>query len=81
LLPEDYLRFETCWGDFKCFNVKFYVSASVGVLMKVNITFHISTLNWVEIYETFMKRKIKEKTLKDTQSKLQFDDFSLFTQF
>jgi len=26
---------ETCWGDFKYFNVKFYVSALVGVIIKV----------------------------------------------
>ena len=24
-----------CWSDFKCFNVKFYVSALVGVIIKV----------------------------------------------
>ena len=34
-LPEDDLRIETCWSDFKCFNVKFYVSALVGVIIKV----------------------------------------------
>jgi len=34
LLPEDDLRIETCWSDFKCFNVKFYVSALVGVVIK-----------------------------------------------
>ena len=28
--PEDDLRIETCRSDFKCFNVKFYVSAFVG---------------------------------------------------
>jgi len=26
---------ETFWSDFKCFNVKFYVSAFVGVIIKV----------------------------------------------
>jgi len=26
---------EICWIDFKCFNVKFYVSALVGVIIKV----------------------------------------------
>jgi len=26
---------ETCWSDFKCFTVKFYVSALVGVIIKV----------------------------------------------
>ena len=30
-----HLRIETCWSDFKCFNVKFYVSALVGVIVKV----------------------------------------------
>jgi len=34
-LPEDDLRIETCWSDFKCFNVKFYISALVGVIIKV----------------------------------------------
>jgi len=34
-LPEDDLRIETCWSDFKCFIVKFYVSALVGVIIKV----------------------------------------------
>jgi len=34
-LPEDDLRIETCWSDFKCFNVKFYVSALVGMIIKV----------------------------------------------
>ena len=34
-LPENDLRIETCWSDFKCFNVKFYVSALVGVIIKV----------------------------------------------
>jgi len=29
VLPEDDLRIETCRSDFKCFNVKFYVSAFV----------------------------------------------------
>ena len=29
------LRIETFWRDFKCFNVKFYVSAFVGVIIKV----------------------------------------------
>ena len=33
-LPEDDLRIETCWSDFKCFNVKLYICASVGVLIK-----------------------------------------------
>jgi len=28
---------ETCLSDFKCFNVKFYVSALVGVIIKVTI--------------------------------------------
>ena len=32
-LSEDDLRIETCWSDFKCFNVKFYVCALVGVLI------------------------------------------------
>ena len=36
-LPEDDLRIETCWSDFKSFNVKFYVSALVGVLTKVKL--------------------------------------------
>ena len=31
VLPEDDLRIETCWSDFKCFNVKFYVCALVGI--------------------------------------------------
>ena len=35
LLPEDDLRIETCWSDFKCFNVKFYISAFVGVIIKM----------------------------------------------
>jgi len=26
---------ETCWSDFKCFNVKCYVSALVGVIIKL----------------------------------------------
>jgi len=34
-LPEDDPRIETCWSDFKCFDVKFYVSALVGVIIKV----------------------------------------------
>ena len=29
-IPEDDLRIETCRSDFKCFNVKFYLSAFVG---------------------------------------------------
>ena len=32
---EDDLRIETRWGDFKRFNVKFYVCALVGVLIKL----------------------------------------------
>ena len=35
MLPEDDLRIGTCWSDFKCFNVKFYVSALIGVIIKV----------------------------------------------
>jgi len=32
-LPEDDLRIETLWSDFKCFNVKnFYISALVGIV-------------------------------------------------
>jgi len=31
-LPEDDFRIETCWSDFKCINVKFYISALVGVI-------------------------------------------------
>jgi len=31
-LPEDDLMIETCWSDFKCFSVKFYISALVGVI-------------------------------------------------
>ena len=34
---EDELRIETCWSDFKCFNVKFYICALVGVMIKVNL--------------------------------------------
>jgi len=34
LRESDDLRLETCWSDFKCFNVKFYVCALVGVLIK-----------------------------------------------
>ena len=34
-LPEDDLRIETCWSDFKCFNVTFYVCAFVGVIIKL----------------------------------------------
>jgi len=30
---RDDLRIET-WSDFKCFNVKFYICALVGVLIK-----------------------------------------------
>jgi len=37
-LTEDDFRIETCWSDFKCFNVKFYVSALVDLIIKVNIT-------------------------------------------
>jgi hypothetical protein len=34
-LSEDDLRIETCWSDFKCFNVKhIYVCALDGVLIK-----------------------------------------------
>jgi len=33
--PEDDLGIETCWSDFKCFNVKFYVSTLVDVIIKV----------------------------------------------
>ena len=29
------LRIETCWSDFKCFNVTFYVSALVRLIIKV----------------------------------------------
>jgi len=35
LLPEDDLGIETCWSDFKCFSVKFYVCALVGMLIKL----------------------------------------------
>jgi len=35
-LPEYDLRIETCWSDYKCFNMKFYVSALVDVLIKVS---------------------------------------------
>ena len=35
--PEDDLRIEICWSDFKCFNVKFYVNALFGMVIKVNI--------------------------------------------
>jgi len=38
-LPEDDLRIETCWSDFKCFSVKFYISALVGVICKAKLTF------------------------------------------
>jgi len=34
-LSEDDLKIETCWSVFKCFNVKFYVTALVGVIIKV----------------------------------------------
>jgi len=36
-------RIETCWSDFKCFNVKFYVSALVGVIMKWFYKMHGAT--------------------------------------
>ena len=32
--PWRWSRIETCWGDFKCFNVTFYVCALVGKLIK-----------------------------------------------
>jgi len=35
-LPEDDLRIETCWSDFKCFNVKFFVRALVGVIITIS---------------------------------------------
>jgi len=31
------MRIETCWSELKCFNVNFYVSALVGVIIKVII--------------------------------------------
>jgi len=42
--PEDDLRIETCWSDFKCFNVKFYVCALVGVLIKLFYEVHGATI-------------------------------------
>ena len=30
----DDFRIKTCWSDIICFNVKFYVCALVGVLIK-----------------------------------------------
>jgi len=35
---------ETCRSDFKCFNVKFYVSALVGVITKGILLFICATL-------------------------------------
>jgi len=46
-LPEDDLRIETCWNDFKRFNVKFYVSALVGAIIKVIFKIHGSTIKIV----------------------------------
>ena len=44
-LPEDDLRIETCWSDFKCFNVKkFHVCALVGVLIKCLYEMHGATI-------------------------------------
>jgi len=34
LHPEDNLRIEICWSDFKCFNVKILCMLLVGVLIK-----------------------------------------------
>jgi len=56
-LPEDDPRIETCWSDFKCFNVKFYVSALVGVLIKIrNCSF---ARTW--IFGAFPKQNLKKK--------------------
>ena len=60
-LPEDDHRIETCWRDFKCFNVKkYYVCALVGVLIEWLYEMHgatikISALFWIrkEKYGTF----------------------------
>jgi len=41
-LPQHDLRIETCRSDFKCFNVKFYVSALVGVIIKAINSIHSS---------------------------------------
>ena len=39
-LPEDDLRIETCWSDFKSFNLKIvYICALVGVLIKCLIAY------------------------------------------
>ena len=38
-LPEYDLRIETYWSDFKCFNVKFYVSALVGIIKVKQLLF------------------------------------------
>ena len=53
-LPEDGLRIETCWSDFKCFNVKKnYVCILVGVLIK---WYHFGVTNFVVAYQYFVKR-------------------------
>jgi len=47
--PCGYLRIETCRSDFKCFIVKFYVNALVGVIIKVGL--HI----WYPIVRHYKK--------------------------
>ena len=45
------LRIETCWNDFKFFNVKFYMCALVGVLIESKYMFIMS---YIYIYISFL---------------------------
>jgi len=78
-LPEDDPRIETCRSDFKYFNVKFYVSALVGVIIKVilqdarcdnkDIHFILNTFFFsknCDIYEKMLKNILERDRLQMT---------------
>jgi len=56
------LRIETCWSDFKCFNVKFYVSTLVGVI-KYFYKMHGATIKIVNVQQAKLNN-YKDTTLK-----------------
>ena len=49
---------ETCWSDFKCFSVKFYVSDLVGVIIKVIIqNARCNNKDWRDSIKPYGRRK------------------------
>ena len=63
----DDLRIETCWSNFKCFNVKCDISALVGVIIKlVQYILKLDCCNGPKLIWTVevKKKKIRQEVIK-----------------